>query len=210
MSKQFTIYNVLNIEPPFRERHPDDFYETPARLTEELLKQIDISGTILEPCTGKGAIESVLTCLPESNVIGTDLNIDACGMPTNATTKKYWKKWQKHFNEEYPDSGLNWVVTNPPFNQAHLILPLAFEHCNHGVAFLLRSSYSEPCDNRREWLKKHADNFYCRIDINPRPQFRKEKGSDLATCTWFVWLKHWSWKTVGMRSPFRYITDWKD
>jgi hypothetical protein len=189
-------------------RHKNDFYETPGKLTRALLKQVDISGTILEPCAGLGAITSVLK---ENNphVLESDMAwADIRNHPTDATTNDFWVYWQQHFKDNYPGVGLQWVVTNPPFNKAHLILPLAFEHCDRGVAFLLRSSYTEPCKNRADWLVKYADNFRMRLDINPRPQFRQESGSDMVTVSWFVWDKHWSWNRLGAISPFGFITNW--
>ena len=207
MSKQLTIYDGLNEPSPFTERHEDDFYETPARLTKELLDRVPISGSVLEPCCGKNAIADVLDNQPNIKAVGTDINLDGLGKPTDATTKKYWEAWRSHFKEHY--GGLNWVVTNPPFNQAHLILPLALEYSSVGVAFLLRNTYTEPCQNRDKWLIANSDRHRYRIEINPRPQFREEKGSDSASVSWLVWQKDWSWQNLGMKSPFGYITGWK-
>lgn len=192
-----------------KQRHENDFYQTPARLTEELLSRVDISGAILEPCCGQNAIALVLSKQPNTSVIATDITDDGFGMPLDATKREYWDAWAANFKEYKGDRGIEWVVTNPPFNQAHLILPLAFEYCSFGVAFLLRSTYTEPCKNRRDWLIEHADNLRYRLDINPRPQFRKEKGTDSASCVWLVYLKNWSWQGIGVRSPFGYITDWR-
>jgi hypothetical protein len=46
--------------PTKKPRHKDDFYETPGKLTRELLNRVDISGTIFEPCAGSSAITKVL------------------------------------------------------------------------------------------------------------------------------------------------------
>lgn len=190
-------------------RHQNDFYETPGKLTRELLNRVTISGTILEPCAGSSAITKVLREYPYSNTV---LESDRAWQdrryhPTDATTEEFWQYWRSHLQDNYPEQGLQWVVTNPPFNQAHLILPLAYEYCDRGVAFLLRSTYSEPCKNRAQWLIDHADNLRSRLDINPRPKFRLDAGTDSATVTWFVWDKHWSWAAFGVVSPFGYITD---
>ena len=209
-------------------RHENDFYETPTLLTKELLARIDISGIILEPCAGDSAITKALKAYsPRTTGVATRIVIESdltwgdkrsqrttregspASSPADATTEEFWEYWRSHFYTNYPDCGISWVVTNPPFNKAHQILPLAFEYCSIGVAFLLRSTYSEPCKNRADWLVEHADRLRYRIDISPRPRFRKEGGTDTATVTWFVWQKSWSWEEKGIDSPFAYITDWR-
>ena len=196
-------------------RHKNDFYQTPELLTKELLKRVVIKGNILEPCAGKSAMTKVLKQYPWDKmryVLESDLAWeDTKSHPVDATTKEFWEWWRAHFSFYAPECSLNWVVTNPPFSKAHEILPLAFDSVETGVAFLLRSTYSEPCKNRADWLIQHADNLRYRIDINPRPRFRAEGGSDLATVTWFVWLKEWSWKEqFDIDPPFQFITDWKN
>ena len=197
-----------------KKRYKNDFYETPSLLTKELLARVNISGKILEPCAGNSAISKVLMQYPDNGriVLESDLTWgDKRYCCVDATIREFWTYWRSHFDKCYPEQGLQWVVTNPPFSKAHEILPLAFEHCNVGVAFLLRSTYSEPCKNRRDWLIQNADRLRYRIDINPRPRFRAEKGSDMATVTWFVWLKDWSWKDkLNIDPPFQFITDWRN
>ena len=193
-------------------RHENDFYETPTLLTKELLARVDIFGAILEPCAGNSAISKALTQYPDNGRIVKESDLtwgEARSHPVDATTEEFWEYWRSHFYTNYPDRGISWVITNPPFNKAHQILPLAFEYCTVGVAFLLRSTYSEPCKNRADWLIEHADRLRYRIDISPRPRFRKEGGTDTATVTWFVWQKSWSWRQKGIDPPFAYITDWR-
>ena len=193
-------------------RHKNDFYQTPSLLTKTLLGKVPIAGNILEPCAGKSAITKVLKQQESSisAVLESDLTWgETRNHPVDATTEEFWSYWRSHFDYHYPRQGLNWVVTNPPFSTAHEILPKAFDVCNIGVAFLLRSTYSEPCKNRRDWLIEHADCMRYRIDISPRPRFRAGKGTDSTTCTWFVWQKNWSWSSLGVDSPFQFITDWR-
>lgn len=201
MPRQLNIYDVSGQPPPYKDRHQDDFYQTPARLTEELLKRVSIWGTVLEPCAGDLAIFEVLKRSPEiTNITATDISWRNKVKVADATTKEYWAHYGGH----------DFVVTNPPFNQAHLILPLALEHCKIGVAFLLRATYTEPCQNRSQWLIDNSDRLRYRIEINPRPQFRSDRNTDSVSCVWLVWLKHWSWIELAMQSPFGYITNWKD
>lgn len=206
---QLDIYDVLDEPRPYSKRQQNDFYKTPALLTQALLDKVDIKGMVFEPCSGDGAIVDVLkTYRRHRTTLQSDLTWDDA-MPRDATTQVFWEKWQSKFIRHFPPN-LEWVVTNPPFNQAHLILPLALEYCSVGVAMLLRNSYSEPCRNRCDWLIDHADQQRYRLDVgSPRPKFRKDgKRSDLASVAWFVWLKDWSWQDLSIDPPFDYIVHW--
>ena len=126
---------------------------------------------------------------------------------TDATTDEFWNYWQQYFKLNL-DTEIEWVVTNPPFKDCHLILEQAWQNCSVGCIFLLRSTFSEPCKKRRQWLINHSDNLRFRYDINPRPKFKQNSNSDFATLTWFVWLKNWSWRSQNIECPFQYIIDW--
>jgi hypothetical protein len=66
---------------------------------------------------------------------------------------------------------------------------------------LLRSSYLEPCRDRRHLLGDRINQIiYC----NPRPKFRADtKGSDSATVVFIVWHKF-----ALDRTQINYLTDW--
>lgn len=174
------------------ERIENDFYSTPENLTRLLLAhQPTIGGTILEPCAGQNAIANVLRERGFS-VTATDITD---GAEFDATTSSYWANLKPH----------HWIVTNPPFNQAVPILENSLSHADKGVAMLLRITFLEPCKNRRELLHLYSDKMVKFIPINPRVKFRKDtKGSDNATVGWYVWLKAWSWKELGIKPPFAF------
>lgn len=157
-------------------RIANDFYPTGQALTHELLKQVKISGKILECCSGDGAIASLFPgCITNDfhPLVGHEptFKLDACNLDS-------WQAWQ----------GIDWVVTNPPFSLAPSILPLALENARVGVAVLLRLSYLEPCANRAQWLQKSADSLSHLIIFNPRPRFRADtRGNDNVTVAWYVW-----------------------
>jgi hypothetical protein len=83
----------------------------------------------------------------------------------------------------------DWVVTNPPFTDVHRILPLAWEHCQIGVAFLLRLSYLEPARDRAVWLEAHKSFMSHLIIFNPRPSFTGDGNTDSVTAAWMVWRR---------------------
>lgn len=86
--------------------------------------------------------------------------------------------------------GFDWVVTNPPFSLAPVILPLAYKYAVKGVIFLLRLSYLEPCKDRSGWLKDNSRQHSDLIVMNPRINFHLDKkGTDNLTSAWYVWQK---------------------
>ena len=155
-------------------RRQNDAYYTPAIATECLLKHVEIQGLVLECCAGDGAIAKVLTS-QGTYTTATDF---AGGVKYDATQEYYWDNYK---------GNIEWVVTNPPFNRAAQILPKAYESANIGVAFLLRLSYLEPCENRGDWLASHPPS---KIIIMPRISFTNDGHVDSCTTAWMVWIKN--------------------
>ncbi|WP_299491213.1 hypothetical protein [Acaryochloris sp. IP29b_bin.137] len=162
-----------------------------------------IGGSVLEPCAGRNAISDMLDSYGSIDIVhSSDLLWPVGpGRTTNdATDPQYWAEAPK----------VDWVVTNPPFNVAEKILPLAYEHADRGVAFLLRLSYLEPCNGRKEWLKQHSDQMKRVIVVSPRIRFRSDtKGSDSVTCAWLIWDKQFSWGDRGLHCPYGFLSDWR-
>lgn len=156
-------------------RRDDDFYETPEFMTRALLRRVPISGTVLEPCAGRLAISRVLMA-SGLQVTSNEPYQAAEGIRTrlDATKPETWAKWRR----------FDWVVTNPPFNLANQIVPLALAHARFGVAMVLRLSWFEPTLERADFLKRHVPAL-----INmPRYNFRGAgSNSDSVTAAWFVW-----------------------
>lgn len=191
-----------------KERLEGDKYYSPDGLIQALLDQIEIAGEVLDPSAGDGRMAEIITEETPAWVYTADLD-PGSGIDYNrrfdATARS---NWEAIVNDLF-DEGISWTITNPPFNQAHLILPLAWENSRIGVAFLLRLSWLEPCGNRADWMKEHADHLTNVIVFNPRPQFRDEPGGDQVTVAWFVWRKDFSWQKLGLPCPFTFITDWR-
>lgn len=129
-------------------RKANDFYPTEAAVTKQLLKRVTIAGSVIEPCAGNGAMANVIDKHQRVDAVYTnDINPAwDCHCYADVTKPETWREWQKA-------NQCDWVITNPPFNQAAEILPLAYETATVGVAFLLRLSYLEPAGNRGEWLR---------------------------------------------------------
>jgi hypothetical protein len=192
------------------ERVINDYYPTPQPITKILLKNVPhLPELCFEPCSGQRAICDVL----EGNNFMTYESDPVWGMDclSDATTREFWDEWKIRLGQARHYDRCNWAtVTNPPFNLASKILPLAFEYSPWGVAFLLRLSYLEPAGDRASWLQEHADNMRYLIPVNPRPHFRKNtKGTDSSTVFWGVWQRSWSWRLLGIKCPFIFENGWK-
>lgn len=161
-------------------RRQNDFYPTPSWATEELIRRVPIYGGILECCSGEGAIADVLETMSNVKVWCNDI---VTGRPKqthqfNAALAVHWAGLDIH---------PAWVVTNPPFNQAAQIVPLAYENAATGIAMLLRLSYLEPVEDRGSWLNEHPPT---ELIVLPRISFTGDGKTDSVTCAWMVWQKH--------------------
>jgi hypothetical protein len=158
-----------------------DAYPTEARVTEVLRHHVILSGNVLEVCAGAGSMARVLLSEGTTAVFANDINpvyeTDYVSDAADAAAEVWRRQW-------------DWVVTNPPFSQAHEILPLAWENCRVGVAFLLRLTYLEPAGNRADWLQEHS-RFMSHLIIfgQPRPSFTNNGKTDSVTTAWMVWQK---------------------
>jgi hypothetical protein len=183
-------------------RQPLDFYPTPGLLTWALLDSHRFvpwrnQATVLEPCNGEGAISDVLK---ESGLFrlvdAADIDeTKPAALTMDATDPQAWARMARY----------DWVITNPPYNQAPAILPLAYDNCRVGMAMLLRLSYLEPCANRASWLAEHPPAKL--IVFNPRPQFRADTGgTDSVTTAWFIWHRFGN----SQGTELEFCTNWRN
>jgi hypothetical protein len=158
-------------------RRVNDFYPTPEWATRELLKHVEINGSVLECCAGDGAIAIVLERkLGKTKVDRNDIDQGRFGLSStfDAADRSAWVG--------FPD----WVVTNPPFSCAPEIVPIAHDRSRLGCAMLLRLSYLEPTGNRGAWLNQHPPTT---LIVLPRISFTGNGKTDNVTCAWMVWDK---------------------
>lgn len=163
-----------------------DQYFSPTWATQQMLLHVPVRGVVLECCAGDGAIVQPLKSQPAvTKVITNDID--------SALAEKHW--WDCDYDASYPffwtglkeqHGPIDWVVTNPPFNLAHEIIPLAMKHAREGVCALLRLSWLEPCENRVEFLRA---NEMKRLIVTPRLSFSGDDKTDSVTTAWMAWGK---------------------
>ena len=156
-------------------RRERDFYPTPAWATEILLDRVMVSGSVLEPCAGQGHIANALRRGRRRVEVVTndvdprltaDFHLDAL------------------FDEFATKFKVDWIISNPPFNLADLIVPRCLEMAEWGVAMLLRLSWLEPTKARGSFLEKNPPST---LIILPRISFTGDGSTDSVTTAWFVW-----------------------
>lgn len=157
-------------------RRPHDFYPTTAEWPiPTLLANWDIPRDCVtfECCDGQGNLSNELEKQGFIDILRGDITNTSSYF--DATSEDQWHNVQPVF-----------TITNPPFNLAHRIVPLAYEYSQAGIAILLRLSYLEPCINRAEWLAEHP---ISKLIIMPRISFTGDGDTDKVTTAWFVWDK---------------------
>lgn len=170
-------------------RRLNDFYPTSESITRALIErvpEIAIAKLILEPSAGDGAIDIVLSSYTKAEVFGFDINPDF-GYPVADTTQdQFWETLGFQLQGDRPD----WVITNPPFSNAHLIIPHAFNAAKTGIAMLLPTSWLQPAKGRGEWLSAHEEHIsHLIIFGEPRPSFTDDRRTAMCTVAWIVWKK---------------------
>ena len=160
-------------------RRPHDFYPTPSTEIERLLPHLPLapSDIIREPCCGDGAIAQPLRSHGYT-VLASDIDQgqEYADEYWDATSPLFWSAAER----------CDWVISNPPFNQAPEIIPLAYENARQGIVMLLRLSYQEPCQNRAQWLAGHAQGLTIAYPPS-RLSFTGDGKTDSVATAWFVW-----------------------
>jgi hypothetical protein len=160
-------------EPKRSKRRALDFYPAPEWATEALLERVPIVGTVFEPCSGAG---DMVRPLERAGVKVVTNDIDQA------------RKTDTHFDARslsaWPQPGVDWTVTNPPFSDALAIVQNAIAGSRVGVAVLLRLSFLEPTEARQDLLRANPPT---RLIVLPRISFTGDGKTDSVTCAWLVW-----------------------
>lgn len=170
-------------------RRANDFYPTTdTGATRGLLEQAPapFRGVCLECCSGEHHMTQVLKDSRKFTQVLTNDVVPSrvADFHEDARDERAWK-------DKLPL--VDWVITNPPFGDAILILKNAVKYARVGVAFYVRLTFLEPTSKDREipkrrglWLKEHPPNG---IVPTSRISFTDDGGTDSATGCWLVWVR---------------------
>lgn len=180
-------------------RKKSDFYETPFSITEQLLEREHFKGTILEPCSGGGAIMKVLL---ENYMLEnlTDYDLDNDGLDFFAETRKY-----------------DYIITNPPFSKAHEWILKCKEVAEYKFALLLPLSYLHG-EKRYKEIYQDKEFPLARVYVFTRYPMLGDKlrmdgkyRTGMMVYAWFVWDKfHTGQPTIQWISNQDHILSKKD
>lgn len=145
-----------------KDRQPDDFYETPAWATDAILPYLNLTGTILEPAAGHGAIaERLLVAgVMSSRITLGELDAEranTCAIATGLDThvgdflsEPFWA----------PGS-FDLVITNPPYMLAEQFIRRARTMVNATgeVVMLLRLNFLSGLKRVKFWQENPAHVF---------------------------------------------------
>lgn len=179
-------------------RHELDRYDSPHWLLTHTLRYVNVQGCVFDPCVGGGLHASLLRESPHINqVVTNDINpLVSADYNLDATQGNLWRGLA---------SDIDWVVTNPPFNQAFEIAINALNFSRVGVILFLRHSFDEPTEDRADWLNRHPTNLRL---VYPRYKWRKDKHgrnwqTDSTTVDAYIW---WKCKPSGVDAQYGNLT----
>lgn len=177
-------------------RRPMDFYETSKEAVDALVehylrKEFHKEASILEPCSGDGALARALVLNGYEFVWRNDLD---------QTRMAHTHQDARTFNFS---SKTELAVTNPPFNQAFDILKNLHPQMN-AIALLLKLTFLEPTKDRGPWLAKNPPN---KLIVLPRHSFTGDGKTDSVTCAWMIWDKYLSGENAVVIVPKKEKTD---
>jgi hypothetical protein len=171
-----------------------DRYYTPPFFVDVLLHSLGITHLegldILEPFAGReraiaGRLEDYGHTVKTADVDqGASVDWHGCS---------FSRDWKGEVGD------LDAVITNPPFevrqgDQTHRAsdaVKIFVPRVRRFAAFLMRLSFLEPCQDREALLASDPPDLTL---VLPRHSFRKDGGSDMMTCAWFVWFAQASTK----------------
>jgi len=198
-------------DAPHTIRHADDNYETPAWCVRAIWPHVrPISGTILEPCAGRGAIVEVLTELYDPRYVyaceidrgratqcanierpprwcvcadwldGSGENIELAASRSSETSTD--AEGIRFNNYSHP----RLIITNPPYKLAQEFIERALQVTSPiggEVAMLLRLNFLGS-QKRGAWLVNHVPDLYV---LSERPSFNGNGKTDATEYAWFCW-----------------------
>ena len=168
------------------DQRPLGAYYTPDDVARKCVAVLNLpeACTIVEPSVGGGSFARALDG-PRRSICGYDINQDAPGQDDcDVFDVGDWLA---------ADPGLvDWIVGNPPFQEAEAHVRHAIEHARVGCAFLLRLAFLES-EKRAEFWRLHPP---AEVHILTRRPSFTGGGTDSAAYAFFVWRRGSTGKPV--------------
>ena len=168
---------------PERARQHGDWYPTPDEVTEVLMPHLDITGDVLEPCCGDGALAKVIE-RHGHRVIATDLHYRGYG-------DAHGEAFDVLNLTELPAPN---VVTNPPFNIAGDIIRHLLGLRPEVMALLLKASFWHAKSRSRLFEENPPAKI---VALTWRPDFLHLKRPTMEVM-WCIWKR-------GHNGPTEYV-----
>ena len=194
--------SMFGDEPVHVEKRDDlDRYYTPEWATRLLVDYLggDLAGSVWEPACGADWIGRVLRMHSGINrYLGTDIDPDAIAGRWDrgySELVRWWGPFDFLNDSSSPGCKANWIVTNPPYNTptgtATDFVRKAIEYRSEGnvqnIAMLLRLSWMEPCDERKDiWSQTPPSD----VLVLPRVHYVGAGNSNSQTSAWFIWRRN--------------------
>ena len=169
-----TVQQARSITGIGDNRNDLDYYITPPRATQALLKVEQFSGSIWEPACGNGSISRVLVEAGYKDVRSTDL-----------VDRGYGVGGVDFFFAPYT---ANCIITNPPFRWSLDFLERSLIVADTKVAFLLKLSFLEGVQRAAMFTRtplKKVWVFSKRLTMSGPDN--PITGGGMITFAWFVW-----------------------
>ena len=184
--------------PEQHERQPRDFYPTPPRATECLLKTVPLRGFVWEPCAGQGAMAKVIADAGYA-VLASDLvPYDDCVFPILTGVDAL---------EAPLPTGVQTIVTNPPYGKS--LLPRLVAHwldllrpVNGQLCLLLNARWSEGKQDGQDLTTRHPA-YAGKVKMFERIKWfegtdKDNGGSPQHNHAWLIW----DWHRDATKLPF--------
>lgn len=153
-----------------------DFYPTPSWATKALLDKESFNGDIWEPCTGTGAMSSVIE-----------------GYGYNVIKSDIIQTEQVQFTEDFllTERRCSNIITNPPYNIINEFVEKAYAATDEKLCLLLRLAFLEGAKRKNTIFTNSPPSkvivFPERITFYPNGI--QTAGSGTTAYGWFIWDK---------------------
>ena len=175
-------------------RSEGDFYRTPSWCVNKLLKEEAVSGHVLDPGCGDGAISLALKDQilygPADRVLGVEQNELLARRAIGAGVEVFIGDFLEYSTKISGHRPYNCAVGNPPYRDAAEWVRAALRCVNPGgkVCFLLRLGFLGSSRKRLDVVGPSSDLARVYV-LAKRPSFTGDSRSDAASYAWFVWGK---------------------